>query len=413
MYRFVQKFGGSSLKDTDAIAHAARRVATYLQEKQADQNTVKGIVVVSAMAGMTDRLIDYTQAFPNAQARRDYDVVVASGEQITSGLMALALNHIGVKAVSLQGWQIPLLTDDAYNRARITALPTETLDETWQTYDIIVVPGFQGVSKKGSITTLGRGGSDTTAVALAAAVKADACTIYTDVDAILTTDPRIEKKAQPLRQITYNEMLELASLGAKVLQTRSVELAMTYAVPLRLRSTFTEHEGTAILPEKDIMEHAVIRAISLDKNEAKVTLLKVEDRPGIAARIFNPISAQHISVDMIVQNISADGKTTDLTFTVHKQDLATCTQIIKDTQSLVYTDIITDAHVAKVSLVGIGMRSHAGIASKIFSTLAEQAINIQVISTSEIKISLLIEEKHGDKAVRALHKAFHLETAAS
>ena len=405
MYRLVQKFGGTSLADLDAIRHAALRVKGAFEDKQRKHGTVKGLVVVSAMGKSTDQLAAYTQAYTDDCRQSDYDVVVASGEQISSGLMALALCQQSLRACSMQGWQVPIYTDSHHGTARITQIPQKNILAAWRSYDIIVVPGFQGVSQDKRITTLGRGGSDTTAVALAAAVDADMCDIYTDVDGIYTADPRVVPSAQRLGQITYEEMLELASLGAHVLQTRCVELAMARSVPVHLRSATKKREGTLLQQEIPTMEQPAITGIAIEDDEAKITLLGVQDSPGVAAQIFTPISEKHISVDMIVQNVSADKKTTDVTFTVAKKDLDACIRVIKAC-AIDYAELRTDNQVAKVSVVGRGMRSHAGIASKLFSTLAEHDINIQVISTSEIKISLLIDQKNGKQAVRHIHKAF-------
>ncbi|MBC6444214.1 MAG: aspartate kinase [Alphaproteobacteria bacterium GM202ARS2] len=405
MYRLVQKFGGTSLADLDAIRHAALRVKEAFLDKQQAQADVKGLVVVSAMGDSTDRLVAQTQAYTSNCQQRDYDVVLASGEQVSSGLMALALCQQNIRACAMQGWQVPIYTDGNHSTARITDIPQKNIVAAWRSYDIIVVPGFQGISPDQHITTLGRGGSDTTAVALAAAVQADICDIYTDVDGIYTADPRVVPSARCLDQITYEEMLELASLGARVLHTRCVELAMARSIPVRLRPTTNNNEGTLLQQEGASMEQPAITGIALEDDEAKITLLGVQDRPGVAAQIFTPISEQHISVDMIVQNVSADKKTTDVTFTVAKKDLASCMKVIKDCP-ITYSALRTDANVAKVSVVGRGMRSHAGIASKLFATLAAHGINIQVISTSEIKISLLIDQSNGKAAVRHIHKAF-------
>ncbi len=400
----VKKFGGTSVGDIDKIKNVARKVAKA-KDKGDDL-----IVVVSAMAGETNKLVDYTNKTAEIPGLREYDVVVSTGEQVTIGLLSIALNAMGYKAVSFLGFQIPIITDSAYSKSRILRIEDKKIRGALKDGNIVVVAGFQGVDEKGSITTLGRGGSDTTAVALAAALKADVCEIYTDVDGIYTTDPNIVPEARRLDRISYEEMLEMASLGAKVLQTRSVEFAMKYRVPVMVKSTFTESGGTLVTEDKK-MEEAVVSGIAYDKNEAKITLVKIPDRPGIAAKLFKPLTEANINVDMIVQNISTEGNT-DLTFTVAKSDFKRAMEIIKDiAKEINAQDVISDQGIAKISIIGAGMKSHAGIAQKMFSALAKENINIQMISTSEIKISCVIEAKYTELAVRVLHEAFGLDKA--
>jgi aspartate kinase len=401
----VKKFGGTSVGDIDKIKNVARKVA---KAKDKDDDLV---VVVSAMAGETNKLVDYTNKTAEIPNLREYDVVVSTGEQVTIGLLAIALNAMGYKAISFLGFQIPIVTDSAYSKSRILKIEDTKIRKALKDGYIVVVAGFQGIDEKGSITTLGRGGSDTTAVALAAALKADVCEIYTDVDGVYTTDPNIVPEARRLDRISYEEMLELASLGAKVLQTRSVEFAMKYKVPVMVKSTFTDSGGTLVTEDKK-MEEAVVSGIAYDKNEAKITLVKIPDKPGIAAKLFKPLTDANINVDMIVQNISTEGNT-DLTFTVAKSDFKRAMEIIKDIAKEVNAqNVVSDQSIAKISIIGAGMRSHAGIAQKMFSSLAKENINIQMISTSEIKISCVIEAKYTELAVRVLHEAFGLDKAS-
>lgn len=404
MARIVQKFGGTSVADIERIKNAAQLVK---MEHDAGHQVV---VVVSAMAGVTNQLVDYVNQIDDTFDPREYDSVVSTGEQSNAGLMALAIKSLGIKSRSWLGWQIPIQTDAIYEKARITNIATEELNKCLAEREIVVIPGFQGISPENRITTLGRGGSDLTAVALAGALKADRCDIYTDVDGIYTTDPRIVNKAQKLDKITYEEMLEMASLGSKVLQTRSVELAMNYNVKVQVRSSFENIPGTIVVSEDEIMEQQVVSGISQSKDEAKITLLKVADRPGIAAAIFGPLADAEINVDMIVQNVSENGKTTDLTFTVGKIDLEKAVNVLKKNKSDIgIGEIVADSDVVKISVVGVGMRSHAGVAQKMFMTLADKGINIKVISTSEIKVSVLVAEEYGELAIRALHTAYGLD----
>jgi len=405
--RIVQKFGGTSVADLDRIRNAARRV------KRAVETGDQVAVVVSAMAGETNRLVDLVRQAGPMHDAREYDAVVATGEQVTSGLMAVVLQEMGVPARSFQGWQIPVKTDAGHSRARIRGIDPALMLERMGEGVVPVIAGFQGVSDMNRITTLGRGGSDTSAVALAAALGADRCDIYTDVDGVYTCDPRIVTRARKLDRITYEEMLEMASLGAKVLQTRSVELAMNHRVRVQVLSSFEDKPGTLVVDEDEIMEQEVVSGIAYNRDEAKVTLRQVSDRPGVAAGIFGPLADAGINVDMIVQNVSADGETTDLTFTVGKADLDRVRALLEGKKAEIgIGQIIADPSVVKVSIIGVGMRSHAGVAQKMFSTLAAKGINIQVISTSEIKVSILIDEEYAELALRALHTAYGLDAAA-
>ena len=413
MPRLVMKFGGTSVGDLDRIRNAATKV------KREVERGYEVAVVVSAMSGKTNELVGWVQdasSPPGSNTRglydaREYDAVVASGEQVTSGLMALTLQEMGVPARSWQGWQVPVHTSDAHGAARIEGIDTENLDRKFEEGLHAVIAGFQGIAPDGRISTLGRGGSDTTAVAFAAALGAERCDIYTDVDGVYTTDPRIERKARKLEKIAYEEMLELASLGAKVLQTRSVELAMNYRVRLMVKSSFEDLPGTLVCDEEEIVEQNVVSGVAYSRDEAKVTLVKVPDRPGIAASIFGPLAAAGVNVDMIVQNIGAD-KMTDMTFSLATSQIALARQALEAAQADIgYQNIILDDEVAKVSIVGIGMRSHAGVAQKMFSALADDGINIKVITTSEIKVSVLIDRRYMELAVQSLHKAFDLEAA--
>jgi len=404
MARIVQKFGGTSVADIECIKNAA------LRAKAEHDSGNEVVVVVSAMSGVTNQLVEYVDQMGGLFDAREYDVVVSSGEQSNAGLMALALQNLGIQARSWLGWQIAIQTDDMHGKARITGIDTDELERRLADGEIAVVPGFQGISPASRITTLGRGGSDLTAVALAGALNADRCDIYTDVDGIYTTDPRIVAKAQKLDKITYEEMLEMASLGSKVLQTRSVELAMNHKVRVQVRSSFEDGPGTIVVSEDEIVEKQVVSGISQSKDEAKITLLKIADQPGIAAAIFGPLADAAVNVDMIVQNISEDGNTTDLTFTVGTIDLKNAVDVLEKHQAEIgIGEIVADSDVVKISVVGVGMRSHAGVAQKMFLTLAEKGINIKVISTSEIKVSVLVAEEYGELAVRALHTAYGLD----
>jgi aspartate kinase len=403
------KFGGTSVADLDRIRNAASRV-----RRQVDMGD-QVAVVVSAMAGATNQLVAWCQALSPLHDAREYDAVVATGEQVTMGLLAIALQAAGVEARSFAGWQIPLHTDDAHGAARILSVGGRELVACLADGIVPVVAGFQGIGPGGRISTLGRGGSDTSAVALAAALDADRCDIYTDVDGVYTTDPRIVPRARRLDRIAYEEMLELASVGAKVLQTRSVELAMKERVRVRVLSSFAEPElleqGTLLVDEEEIVEKEVVTGIAYSRDEAKVTVRHVPDRPGVAAAVFGPLSAANINVDMIVQNVSADGST-DMTFTVGRSDLTrTVACIERERDAIGYSTLLTASDVVKISVVGVGMRSHAGIANTMFRTLADRSINIQVISTSEIKVSVLIGEEYTELAVRALHTAYGLDAA--
>jgi aspartate kinase len=404
MARLVMKFGGTSVADLDRIRAVAARVK---REVDAGHEVA---VVVSAMAGATNQLVDWVRGISVLHDAREYDVVVASGEQVTAGLTALALQELGLAARSWLGWQLPLKTDEVHGKARIAAIDTAEMIRRFADGQVAVLAGFQGIAPDGRVTTLGRGGSDTSAVALAAALGADRCDIFTDVDGVYTSDPRIVTKARKLDKITYEEMLEMASLGAKVLQTRSVELAMKHHVRLQVLSSFEDKPGTLVVDEGEILEQEVVSGIAYTRDEAKVTLAKVADRPGVAAAIFGPLADASVNVDMIVQNISADGSTTDLTFTVNRTDLERTVKILSEQQGI-YGKLIPDSKVAKISVIGMGMRSHTGVAQKMFRTLAEKGINIQVISTSEIKISVLIAEDYTELALRALHTAYGLDAA--
>ncbi len=407
MARIVMKFGGTSVADLDRIRNVAQRVK---REVEAGNQVA---VVVSAMAGTTNQLVAWVNGIAKLHDTKEYDAVVASGEQVTAGLTALALQEIGVPARSWLGWQIPIHTDDTHGKARITDIPGDNLNAAFDQGEVAVIAGFQGVTEDGRITTLGRGGSDTSAVGIAAAIKADRCDIYTDVDGVYTTDPRIVTKARKLDKISYEEMFEMASLGAKVLQPRSVEMAMKHRVRVQVLSSFADLPGTLVVDEDEIVEQHLVSGIAYSRDEAKITLAKVADRPGVAAAIFGPLADAAVNVDMIVQNVSADGKTTDLTFTIGRTDLERALQVLRDAKEAIqYSELIPDPAVAKVSVVGVGMRSHAGVALKMFETLATKNINIQVISTSEIKVSVLISEEYTELALRALHTAFGLDAAA-
>ena len=399
------KFGGTSVDGLERIRAVGARVKAEVD------NGAEVAVVVSAMAGVTNRLIDQVHEAAALADLREYDTVVSSGEQITSGLLAVVLQDMGVAARSWQGWQIPIKTDGAHGSARILDIGTEELERRLTAGEVAVVPGFQGITDQGRIATLGRGGSDTSAVALAAALGADRCDIHTDVDGVYTCDPRIVAKARKLERITYEEMLEMASQGARVLQTRSVEMAMKKGVRLQVLSSFEEVSGTLVVDEDEIVEEAVVSGIAYSRDEAKITLQGVLDQPGVAARIFGPLAEAAINVDMIVQNVSVDSGRTDLTFTVTMADLDRAVAALQaEREAIGYRQLLSDADVAKVSVIGVGMRSHAGVAQSMFKALAEKGINIQVISTSEIKVAVLIAEEYTELALRTLHTAYGLDT---
>ena len=410
------KFGGTSMAGSERI----RRVANIVRRQQAAGHEVA--VVVSAMAGETDRLVNFCREANPLYDPAEYDVVVASGEQVTAGLLALTLQALGCKARSWLGWQLPIHTDDAHAKARIGSIDSEALLASMGAGEIAVIPGFQGVTDSGRVTTLGRGGSDTSAVAVAAAIGADRCDIYTDVDGVYTTDPRIVAKARKLKYVTYEEMLELASVGSKVLQTRSVSLAMKEGVRVQVLSSFIDDDatpadeipGTMIVSDEELegldMESQLITGIAADKNEAKVILTRVPDRPGAVATIFGPLAAANINVDMIIQNVGRDKGETDVTFTVPSADLLRAQTLLESQKEAIgFNRIITDAKVAKISVVGVGMKSHAGVAATMFRAMADRGINIQAISTSEIKVSVLIDEDETELAVRVLHSAYELD----
>jgi aspartate kinase len=413
----VMKFGGTSVASLERI----RNVAQHVKREVDAGNRVA--VVVSAMAGVTNQLVAWVREASPLHDAREYDAVVATGEQVTAGLLAIVLQSIGIQARSWQGWQIPIVTDAAHGAARIREIPGEKVRERLERGEVAVITGFQGIEpERNRIATLGRGGSDTSAVAVAAAVRADLCDIYTDVDGVYTADPRIVPKASRLRKVSYEEMLEMASLGSKVLQTRSVELAMVHRMPVRVLSSFAAPEalkpaksggwdevGTIICDEDEIVEQRVVSGIAYAKDEAKVTLLKIADKPGVAAGIFGPLAEASINVDMIVQNLSADGKFTDITFTVQEAELARTLQVLKTVKEQIGAfDMKSSSDVAKVSVIGVGMRSHAGVAAQMFKALGERGINILAISTSEIKISVLIDAAYAELAVRTLHGLYEL-----
>jgi aspartate kinase len=400
------KFGGTSVKDTDRMKHVAGLV-----KREVDKGN-EVAVVVSAMAGTTNQLVDWTREIAPLHDAREYDTVVAAGEQITSGLVALALQTIGVNARSWLGWQIPIRTSAAHGSARIEEIEAADLLRRFGEGQVPVIAGFQGLGPDNRVTTLGRGGSDTSAVALAAALKADRCDIYTDVDGVYTTDPRIVAKARKLDRISFEEMLEMASQGAKVLQTRSVEMAFVHKVPVQVLSSFTDAPGTLVCEEDENMEQHVVTGIAYSRDEAKITVAKVADRPGAAAAIFGPLADAGINVDMIVQNVSEDGKATDMTFTLGRSELPRALNVLEGLRETVGISCLTsDAKVAKVSVIGVGMRSHVGVAARMFSALGEKGINIQVITTSEIKVAVLISEEYLELAVRTLHTAFGLDAS--
>ena len=404
MIRLVQKFGGTSVADIAHIKRVARRVKAEVDAG----NQVA--VVTSAMAGVTNQLVGWTRETVALHDAREYDVVVATGEQVTCGLLALALHEVGVPARSWLAWQIPISTDDSHGKARIKAVEAAELSRRLDDGQVAVVAGFQGLGPDNRITSLGRGGSDTTAVALAAALGAERCDIFTDVDGVYTADPRIVTRARKLDKITYEEMLEMASQGSKVLQTRAVGLAKNCQVRLQVLSSFQDTPGTLVVDEDEIVEQEVVTGVTYSRDEAKLTLVGVPDRPGVAAAIFGPLAEANINVDMIVQNVSEDGGTTDLTFTVGKADLDRAFQLLEEHRDeLGFARMVPDSNVVKVSVIGVGMRSHAGMAQRMFRALADKNINIQVISTSEIKVSVLIAEEYTELALRALHTAYGLD----
>lgn len=400
----VKKFGGTSVGDIGRIRNVASRVKTAVD------NGDDVIVVVSAMSGTTNRLVEYCRSAAPLHDAREYDTVVAAGEQITVGLLSICLQELGVPARSFLGWQVPIHTNEVHGAARIEEIETGNLRACIDGGRVAVVAGFQGLAEDGRIATLGRGGSDTSAVALAAALGAERCDIYTDVDGVYTTDPRIVPRARKLDRITYEEMLEMASLGAKVLQTRSVALAMKYGVRTQVLSSFEDKPGTLVVSEDEIVEQEVVSGIAYSRGEAKVTVVALKDRPGMVAHLFGPLADANVNVDMIVQSASEDGRSTDVTFTVPEDDLKRAVKVLEDARSdLGYRDLVYTGNVVKLSVVGVGMRSHAGVARRMFDALAEKGINIQVISTSEIKVSVLIDDEYTELALRALHTVYGLD----
>lgn len=405
MALIVQKYGGTSVGTVERIKNVAQRV------KRTREAGHEVVVVVSAMAGETNRLVKLAYEVDPDPISREYDALIASGEQVSTALVALALNKMGVPARSFLAHQIEMRTDATRSKARIESVGGPILRAAIERGEVPVVAGFQGVDAEGSITTLGRGGSDTTGVALAAALNADVCEIYTDVDGIYTTDPNIVRAARKIERVSYEEMLELASLGAKVLQTRSVEFGMKYGVRIHVRSSFDESEGSWVVPEDETMEQVVVRAVAYDKNDARISVLGVPDQPGVAAKVFAVLSEAEIVVDMIIQNSSQDGTKTDLTFTVPRADVLTARRLMEPVAAaLGAATIKTDNQISKVSVVGVGMRSHSGVAAKMFGVLSQAGVNIQMIATSEIKISVVIDEAYTELAVRVLHQAFGLDT---
>ncbi len=399
----VQKYGGTSVGTVDRIRNVARRVAKTYD----DGNDV--VVVVSAMSGETNKLVTLANEMCDFPSEREYDVLVATGEQVTISLLSMCLNSMGYKAKSYLGHQIPIITDSTFSKARIEEIGDRNIREDLKNGNIIVVAGFQGVDREGNLTTLGRGGSDTSAVAVAAALKADVCEIYTDVDGVYTTDPRIVTDATKIDKISYDEMLEMASLGAKVLQIRSVEFAKKYGVVVHVRSSFNDNPGTLVTKEDEDMETVLVSGITYNKDEAKISVMGVPDRPGIAARLFTPLTTANITIDMIIQNVSNDGLT-DLTFTVPHGDFKKALKAVEETAlEIGAAGVRSDENIAKVSIVGVGMRSHSGVASKMFQVLSQEGINIQMISTSEIKVSCIVDSKYTELAVRVLHQAFGLD----
>jgi len=399
----VQKYGGTSVGTTDRIKNVAKRI---IKTYEAGNEVV---VVVSAMSGETNKLVALANEMVDIPDNREYDVVVATGEQVTIGLLSMYLKSLGYKAKSYQGWQVPIITDNTFSKARIESIDDTKMRADLKAGNIVVVAGFQGVDQEGNLTTLGRGGSDTSAVALAAALKADVCEIYTDVDGVYTTDPNVCREARKVEKISYDEMLELASLGAKVLQIRSVEFAKKFNVDIHVRSSLNENTGTIVTREDKDMEGILVSGVAYDKNEAKIAILGVPDKPGIAAKLLTPLSDAAISVDMIVQNVGHDGLT-DFTFTVTKADLKKALMITNEVaKDILAKEVQSDENISKISIVGLGMRSHAGVATRMFTALAKNSINIQMISTSEIKISVVIDEKYTELAVRVLHEEFGLQ----
>lgn len=399
----VQKYGGTSMGSIERIRNVAKRVAKTYDEG----NDL--VVVVSAMSGETNKLVALANEMCEFPSEREYDVMVATGEQVSMSLLAMALQSMGYKAKSYCGFQLPIITDSSFSKARIEEIDDKRVREDLKNGVIVVVAGFQGIDRQGNLTTLGRGGSDTSAVAVAAAMKADVCEIYTDVDGVYTTDPRIVPEASKLEKISYDEMLEMASLGSKVLQIRSVEFAKKYDVVVHVRSSFNDNPGTLVTKEDAEMEAVLVSGITYNKDEAKISVLRVPDRPGIAAKIFSPLSEANITVDMIIQNVSHDGLN-DMTFTVPKSDFKKALKIVQETAVAIGAGSVTsDENIAKVSIIGVGMRSHSGVACKMFETLSSEGINILMISTSEIKISCIIELKYSELAVRVLHEAFALD----
>jgi aspartate kinase len=399
----VQKYGGTSMGSIERIRNVAKRVAKTYDEG----NDL--VVVVSAMSGETNKLVALANEMCEFPSEREYDVMVATGEQVSMSLLAMALQSMGYKAKSYCGFQLPIITDSAFSKARIEEIDDKKVREDLKNGVIVVVAGFQGIDRQGNLTTLGRGGSDTSAVAVAAAMKADVCEIYTDVDGIYTTDPRIVPEASKLEKISYDEMLEMASLGSKVLQIRSVEFAKKYDVVVHVRSSFNDNPGTLVMKEDAEMEAVLVSGITYNKDEAKISVLRVPDRPGIAAKLFSPLSAANITVDMIIQNVSHDGLN-DMTFTVPKSDFKKALKIVQETAAEIGAgSVSSDENIAKVSIIGVGMRSHSGVACKMFETLSSEGINILMISTSEIKISCIIELKYSELAIRVLHEAFGLD----
>jgi aspartate kinase len=403
----VKKFGGTSVGSTERIRAVAAKV---VESRRAGDDV---IVVVSAMAGETNRLVSLARDISKNPIGREYDVLVATGEQVSIALLSLAIKELGVEAESFLAHQVRIMTSGTHGKARIESIAAPILRAALEKGKVCVVAGFQGMDADGSITTLGRGGSDTTAVALAAAMEADVCEIYTDVDGIYTTDPNIVRDAQKIDRVSYEEMLELASLGAKVLQTRSVEFALNYQVPVHVRSSFSSQEGSWVVPEEETMEKVAVRAVTCDRNQVRVTVVGLPDEPGVAVRLFKPLSASDIVVDMIIQNASREAGRTDMTFTVTNEDLACATKIVQDLLPEVGGQgFATDPAIAKVSVVGVGMRSHSGVATEAFAAMSEAGVNIKMISTSEIKISMVVDERYSELAVRALHDCFNLGSAA-
>ncbi len=405
MALIVQKYGGTSVGSIERI----KVIAQHIKETREKDNKV--VAIVSAMAGETDKLINLAKNLSSRPSEREMDLLLSSGERISSALVAIRINEIGAKAIAMTGRQCGMVTDEVHTKARIKSIDANKIMKYVHDGYIVIIAGFQGISEKtGDVTTLGRGGSDTTAVAVAAALKADICEIYTDVDGIFTADPRIVKNARKLNKISYSEMMELASLGAKVLQIRSVEFGMKYEVPIMVLSSFTFNKGTLVTKEDENMEKILVSGIAQDKNQVRLKINNVKDEPGIASRIFNMIAENNINVDVIVQNVSDDGKTTDISFTVPRDDADKAYELLKELSKTIEAgEVSINKDVAKVSIVGVGMRSHPGVAAKMFDALAKEGVNIKAISTSEIKISCLIDEKYTELAVRTLHDVFHLE----